>query len=266
MTTGTRARMGVLLVLVLGLSAVPLLGLGADVWPNCSFKCNAGDVSLTSLYAVVPGGVCEPGGTSTAKVYGTFTANAKRYAIILLGDLHVEGGATTRLNVCAGDLSAGTTDVLLATISWPCGSGISLGNVIISWSTNAESCADAKCASRATQCATGQDVVVSTPLVVDFTDNAPRCLGNVITFSDASTGGTPPLSYSWTFGDGGTSIQVNPTHLYAAAGTYTVTLTVRDRNNSSDSHSHSVTVSPLPAATAGNSGPYCPGQTIQLVA
>ncbi len=260
------ARVGFVVVLVFSLSVVSLSGWGADAWPNCSFRCTAGDVQLTSLYAVVPGGACEPGGMSTAQIYGRFTANAARYAVILLGDLQVQGGMTTRLNVCAGDLSSGTTDVLLATVSWTCGSGISIGNVVISWSTNAETCADASCSSRTSQCAKGQDVVVSTPIVVDFTSNSPRCLGTPVSFTNASTGGTAPFTYSWDFGDGGTSSQASPTHSYSSPGSYTATLTVRDRNGSSDSHSRTVTVSPIPAATAGNSGPYCPGQPIQLIA
>ncbi|HNT08752.1 PKD domain-containing protein, partial [Methanoculleus sp.] len=45
-----------------------------------------------------------------------------------------------------------------------------------------------------------------------------------VQFTDASTGG--PTSWSWTFGDGGTSDQQNPVHVYTAAGVYTVNLTV----------------------------------------
>ena len=37
-----------------------------------------------------------------------------------------------------------------------------------------------------------------------------------------------PLSYSWTFGDGGTSTQANPTHTYQAPGQYVARLTVSD--------------------------------------
>jgi len=36
------------------------------------------------------------------------------------------------------------------------------------------------------------------------------------------------VSYSWNFGDGGSSSGINPTHAYTANGTYTVTLTVTD--------------------------------------
>jgi PKD repeat protein len=45
-----------------------------------------------------------------------------------------------------------------------------------------------------------------------------------VQFTDQSTGG--PTSWSWTFGDGGTSNAQNPSHTYAAVGTYTVSLTV----------------------------------------
>jgi hypothetical protein len=38
----------------------------------------------------------------------------------------------------------------------------------------------------------------------------------------------PGVSYSWDFGDGGTSTDAEPTHTYAAAGTYTIKLAMRD--------------------------------------
>jgi glucose/arabinose dehydrogenase len=51
-----------------------------------------------------------------------------------------------------------------------------------------------------------------------------------VTFSSAGSsdpeGGA--LSYSWAFGDGGTSTAANPAHTYTANGNYVATLTVRD--------------------------------------
>lgn len=44
-----------------------------------------------------------------------------------------------------------------------------------------------------------------------------------VQFTDTSTGS--PTSWSWNFGDGGTSTAQNPSRVYAAAGTYNVTLT-----------------------------------------
>ncbi|GAA1601719.1 ThuA domain-containing protein [Catellatospora bangladeshensis] len=37
-----------------------------------------------------------------------------------------------------------------------------------------------------------------------------------------------PITYAWTFGDGGTSTAANPSHTYNAAGSYNAQLTVRD--------------------------------------
>jgi PKD repeat protein len=51
-----------------------------------------------------------------------------------------------------------------------------------------------------------------------------------VPFSDQSTGS--PTSWLWSFGDGATSTQQNPLHVYAAAGTYNVTLTVTNAQGS----------------------------------
>jgi subtilisin family serine protease/uncharacterized protein YdeI (BOF family) len=45
----------------------------------------------------------------------------------------------------------------------------------------------------------------------------------LVSFTDASS--NTPTSWSWTFGDGGTSSAQNPSHTYTAAGNYTVSLT-----------------------------------------
>ena len=47
------------------------------------------------------------------------------------------------------------------------------------------------------------------------------------------------LTFSWIFGDGGSSSDSNPTHRYTSTGTYTATLTV---TNSGGSHQDTVTV------------------------
>ena len=45
-----------------------------------------------------------------------------------------------------------------------------------------------------------------------------------VNFIDSSTGDID--SYAWSFGDGGTSTEQNPTHIYQNIGIYTVSLTV----------------------------------------
>ena len=49
-----------------------------------------------------------------------------------------------------------------------------------------------------------------------------------VTFTDASTGA---IGWDWDFGDGNTSTDQNPVHIYTLAGTHTVLLTVTDGVN-----------------------------------
>ncbi|MEW6073956.1 MAG: S8 family serine peptidase [Planctomycetota bacterium] len=53
----------------------------------------------------------------------------------------------------------------------------------------------------------------------------------LVAFTDLSTG-TGLYSWSWTFGDGGTSAAQNPSYTYVDPGTYTVSLTVTGTNGS----------------------------------
>lgn len=68
----------------------------------------------------------------------------------------------------------------------------------------------------------------------------PAEVGQTVRFS-SNVRGDAPVTYSWDFGDGSTGTGANPTHAYAAAGTYNVTLTVQN-NTGSDSRSLTVTV------------------------
>jgi glucose/arabinose dehydrogenase len=58
-----------------------------------------------------------------------------------------------------------------------------------------------------------------------------------------------PLSYAWTFGDGATSTQANPTHTYTQSGQYTARLSVSDGTNTTVSSPLSVSVGTAPTAT-----------------
>ncbi len=55
-------------------------------------------------------------------------------------------------------------------------------------------------------------------------DTVSGCAPHSVVFSDLSTGS--PSSWSWDFGDGGTSVDQNPTHFFSTSGQYTVTLTI----------------------------------------
>jgi PKD repeat protein len=71
------------------------------------------------------------------------------------------------------------------------------------------------------------------------------CQGQAVTFNNTSVGG---LSYSWNFGDAGTSTAASPSYTYAAAGTYTVTLTATNANGCVDVFSKQLTIFSNPVA------------------
>jgi len=61
--------------------------------------------------------------------------------------------------------------------------------------------------------------------VAAFTTNSPVTLGSPVSFANTTVVGNPAeTTYTWTFGDGATSTEVNPMHTYTAVGTYHVTL------------------------------------------
>jgi PKD repeat protein len=75
--------------------------------------------------------------------------------------------------------------------------------------------------------------------VASFTHD---CIGLACSFTDTSTDDVGIVTWTWEFGDENGSSQVDPTHTYAADGTYLVTLTVTDGAGLSDSTSRTVTV------------------------
>jgi len=62
-----------------------------------------------------------------------------------------------------------------------------------------------------------------TPIVAAFTSDVTTGVAPLtVQFTDLSTGS--PTSWAWSFGDGGTSTDQNPTHLFEYYGTYLITL------------------------------------------
>src|SRR5881394_941180 len=83
------------------------------------------------------------------------------------------------------------------------------------------------------------------PPVASFTFSC-NGLGCDFTSTSSDPDGTV-VSYSWTFGDGGTSPDRNPSHTYSTDGSYTVRLTVTDNEGAqSTPASQTVTVSAPP--------------------
>ena len=98
----------------------------------------------------------------------------------------------------------------------------------------------------------------NTPPVVNAGGTYNGVVGVAVSFSNAtaSDADNDTLTYLWSFGDGGSSNVLNPTHTYASAGQRTATLTVND-GTVSVSSSATVTIGAannVPTANAG--GPY----------
>ncbi len=96
--------------------------------------------------------------------------------------------------------------------------------------------------------------VVPAPVAGFSSSNPAGCEPLLVTFSDLSTGTID--TWSWTFGDGGTSTLANPNHTYTVAGTYTVSLTVTGPGGTdSQTQVDLVTVTGAPVASFANSTP-----------
>lgn len=76
-------------------------------------------------------------------------------------------------------------------------------------------------------------------------------------FTDASKG--DPTSWQWTFGDGQTSKEQNPTHVYAREGTYTAQLTSANSVGSNSVSKGNIKVKPYGAPSATGARSCAPG-------
>jgi gliding motility-associated-like protein len=119
-------------------------------------------------------------------------------------------------------------------------------------------------------------VAILTAPVANFTIGDPKCANAPIKFKNTSTidadadGATPiaPVIYKWSFDDGKTSTDKNPTNTYAsAASTYNVTLLVSYTGvtgcTSSKSIPLTITSTTLPAISASATS-ICPGESSTL--
>lgn len=123
--------------------------------------------------------------------------------------------------------------------------------------------ANATQSSQASRTITVNAPIPSLPSVsafFEYTPATPRA-GDSVGFSDTSSGS--PTSWSWSFGDGATSTAKNPSHTFAAAGTYNVTLTATNGGSASSATRQVTVVSaggtyrsliPASAQTNGASG------------
>lgn len=151
---------------------------------------------------------------------------------------NINGGPTQSITTVAGNT---------VTIAVPTGTaGTFTYNLLTVQDATAQLCNQAQ---------TGSAVVTVHPLPTpDFSVTTPSCETKVLTFTDLSTPNVGTTNgWTWNFGDlSPTSNLQNPTHTYAAAGTYTVSLTVTNSKGcvSNPVLTRSVTVNKQPIADA----------------
>jgi plastocyanin len=80
----------------------------------------------------------------------------------------------------------------------------------------------------------GPQPLVATASASVTTGEAPLA----VAFTGAASGGTPPYTYAWDFGDRTVSSEQNPSHTFTAAGSYSVVLTVTDAASATAADSH----------------------------
>jgi len=115
-------------------------------------------------------------------------------------------------------------------------------------------------------CVTRDTVVVSaggTTPVATFTAST-SCSGTAAVFNNQSSiAGGNISGVSWSFGDGTTSTQNNPTHTYPGPGNYTVTLVVT-AGSCADTLVQQVTLAPDQPVAAFTAANVCLGESVQF--
>jgi PKD repeat protein len=105
------------------------------------------------------------------------------------------------------------------------------------------------------------------PILAFTTSSNSICKGSSVSITNTSTTSNGAInSWNWNFGDGTSSSQQNPTHIYTTTGTFNIALIAVTSHGCSDTILHQVTVSPVPVANAGNDVWICRGASTNLTA
>ena len=86
------------------------------------------------------------------------------------------------------------------------------------------------------------DSIVVIPCQADFSSRRNPGSSNKVFFMNRSLGFDPTTTYVWSFGDGDSSRNINPYHVYAQPGIYYVCLTMSNSNGCTSTYCDSVMV------------------------
>ncbi|MFN8144974.1 MAG: PKD domain-containing protein [Bacteroidia bacterium] len=181
---------------------------------NVTYNCNTSDYFLVRIsgYSSSDGGPYTMAYQESANLSAAFSTNINGTSVDF-----IDGSVGTNLSY-AWDFGDGQTSTSSnPTIVYTCPGTYNVSLVITDGVTS--------CSSSSYQSiTTGGTISVAASY-------DPGVNGNVITFTNNSTG--PITGYSWDFGDGSSSTAQSPVQTYTCSGTYFVSLTVTDGTCSS---------------------------------
>jgi hypothetical protein len=250
--------------------------------PYCpGFNCTANDVQNPSYFLGNATGTpivsiaCTPGDpVSGVYLWMTFQVTAtNRYDINVIGDVYVEGLYDHTFDICLGDYNSGIYTVMLEPIVWPCGADMVVQNTLFAWAVNNGGVCQT-CPDQSSKCHRFSTLTIATPLVADFSNTFACVAGQTYetyTFTNQSSGGVSPYSYSWNFGTGATpatATTVGPhTVNYSSGGIKTIALTVTDNAGTTSVRSYDINVQQATGISITiNDASICAGGTAMLTA
>jgi PKD repeat protein len=183
--------------------------------------------------------------------YSTVTCENQPVCFTDLSQLN-GGVALTSWHWDFGDPLSGSSNT--STLSNPCHTFSSPGNYVIHLIvTNSDNCSDTSEVS----------IVINPAPVASFVADT-ACAGSATQFNSSSSvsPGSIINSWSWNFGDGGSSTLPAPLYTFLNYGTYNVTLTIVNANGCSHSVTNQVKVNPKPIPAFSFSQASCVGDTV----
>jgi gliding motility-associated-like protein len=95
-----------------------------------------------------------------------------------------------------------------------------------------------------------KSIVVYDKILARFTVNRATCgVNSSIQFTDISLAPGGATKYSWSFGDGSTSSQKDPLHIYGKTGTFKVKMKITTIDGCSDSAEETIKINEIPKAS-----------------
>jgi len=107
------------------------------------------------------------------------------------------------------------------------------------------------------------NAIVNVLPIADFSFIS-ECNGDSISFANLSSISSGIINYSWNYGDGESSTETSPKHLFPSSGIFPTELLVVSNEGCSDSLTKQITVFSIPQPEAGNDTSTSKGYSIQL--